>query len=153
MGMERLVDTPKRGTPCAPHLWETHGVIHGQKLQIQERWCVGCKSPSLKNDWQMPMFLCVCISVSDQSPSTKRCNKQDLRNQVVQCLTNPFWATFQNGHSPTDIWLDFQIVTLMGEPMCPPCIWGAHGFIGGQSCKSKRSGGVCCMSQKLKMTG
>ena len=124
MGMERLVDTPKRETPCAPHLWETHGVIHGQKLQIQERWCDGCKSPSLKNDWEMHMFLCVCISVSDQSPSTKRCNKQDVRNQVVQCLTHPFLANFQNGHSPPLFFDGFADGTQRGNP-CPPCIGGA----------------------------
>ena len=152
MGMERLVDTPKRETPCAPHLWETHGVIHGQKLQIQERWCVGCKSPSLKNDWQMPMFLCVCISVSDQSPSTKVCNKQDCRNQVVQFLTNPFLANFQKCQSFPLYFVGFAPGDPKGDP-CAPLYRGAHGFIGGQSCKSKRSGGVCCMSQKLKMTG
>ena len=126
MGMERLVDTPKRETPCAPHKWETHGVIHGQKLQIQERWCVGCKSPSLKNDWQMPMFLCVCISVSDQSPSTNVCNKPDLRNQVVQFLTNPFLANFQNGHSPPlHIGMERLVVTQKGGPHVPPSM-GRH---------------------------
>ena len=93
IGMERLVVTPKRG-PHVPPLWGTHGVIHGQKLQIQERWWVGCKPPKLKNDWLVPMFWCVCIPVSDQSPSIKRCKTQEVRNQVVQFLTNPFLANF-----------------------------------------------------------
>ena len=82
-----------------------HGFIQRQELHIQERWWVGCKSQSLKNDWLMTMFWCVCISVSDQSPSTKWCNKQEFINQVVEFLNNPFLVTFQNGHSPPCIWV------------------------------------------------
>ena len=94
-----FADCDPRGKPMPPCIGG-HGFIHGQKCQIQEKWCVGCMSQDVQNDWLVPMFWCVCISMSDQSPSTKRCNKQDFRNQVVQFLTNPFLANFQNGHSP-----------------------------------------------------
>merc|ERR1712015_30269 len=87
------------GNPCPP-VYGGDGFIHGQKCQIQEKWCVGCMSQDVQNDWIVPMCWCVCISMSDLSPSTQRCNKQDCRNQVVQFLTNPFLANFQNGHSP-----------------------------------------------------
>ena len=74
----------------------------------------------------MPMFLCVCISVSDQSPSTNVCNKPDLRNQVVQFLTNPFLANFQNGHSPPlHIGMERLVVTQKGGPHVPPSM-GRH---------------------------
>ena len=56
IGMERLVVTTNKGDHMCPLLWGTHGVLDGQKLQIQERWWVGCKSPKLKNDWLVPMF-------------------------------------------------------------------------------------------------
>ena len=108
---------------CPPLWGDTWGYIWS-KLQIQERWWVGCMSPKLKNDWLVPMFWCVCISKSDQSPSTKRCNKQDCRNQVVQFLTNPFLANFQNGHSPPLYFDGFADGTQGGNP-CPPCIGGA----------------------------
>ena len=84
----------RRGNPCAPMYMGAHGQIHGPKLQSQGKWWFGCMSQTLKNDWLVPMFLCVCISVSDQSPSTKVCNKPDFRNQVVQFLTNPFLENF-----------------------------------------------------------
>ena len=110
-------------------------------MQIQEKWCVGCMSQNFKNDRPMPMFWCVCIHVSDQSPSTKMCKKQDCRNQVVQILTNPFLANFQNGHSPALILVGLSGGDPRGNPM-PPLYRGGHGFIGGPSCKSKKSGGV-----------
>ena len=50
-----------------------------KSVKIQEKWCVGCMSQDLQNDWLVPMFWCVCISMSDQSPSTKRCNKQETK--------------------------------------------------------------------------
>ena len=121
--------TPQKGNPHMPPIYGRHmGVIHGQKLQIQERWCVGCKSPSLKNDWLVPMFLSVCMSVSDQSPSTKVCKKQDCRNQVVQFLTNPFLAKFSKwtAFSPSIV-LDLHIVTQRGTHV-PPCIGGHMGL-------------------------
>ena len=83
---------------CAPCMG-THGVRHGQKLQVQDKWWVGCMSPALKNDWLVHVFWWPCISVSDQSPSTKWCNKQNCRNQVVQFLTNPSKTNFKTGHS------------------------------------------------------
>ena len=83
-------------------------------------------SPNVKNDWLVPMFWCVCTSVSDQSPSTKRCNKQDLKKQVVQFLTNPFLANFQNGHSPPlHIGMERLVVTQKGGPHVPPSM-GRH---------------------------
>ena len=94
----------------------------------------------VENDWLVPMFWCVGISVSDLPPSTKVCNKQDCRNQVVQFLTNPFLANFQNGHSPPlHIGMERLVVTQKGEPHVP--LYGeTHGVIDGQSYKSKRGG-------------
>ena len=112
--------------------------------------CAACHK--VENDWLVHMFWCVCISVSDLSPSTKRCKKQDCRNQVVQFLTNPFLANFQKCQSFPLYFVGFAPDDPKGDP-CAPLYRGAHGFIGGQSCKSKRSGGVCCMSQELKMIG
>ena len=129
-----------------------HGFIHSQKWQSQEKWWVACMSQPLKNDRLVPMFLCVCISVPDQSPSTNVCNKQDCRNQVVQFLTNPFLANFQNGQHFPLYFVGFAHCDPKGNP-CAPLYRGAHGFIGGQSCKSKRSGVCAAMSQKLKMIG
>ena len=135
---------------CPPLWGDTWGYIWS-KLQIQERWWVGCMSPKLKNDWEMPMFRCVCISVSDQSPSTKRCNKQDMRNQVVQFLTNPFFlANFQNGHSPPlHIGMERLVATPKRGPHAPP-LWGAHGVIHGQKLQIQERWWVGCKSPKLK---
>ena len=95
-------------------------------MQIQEKWCVCCKVTKVENDRLVPMFWCVCISKSDQSPSTKRCKKQDCRNQVVQFLTNPFLANFQNGHSPPlHIGMERLVVTQKGGPHVPPSM-GRH---------------------------
>ena len=135
-----------------PPLWGDTWGYRWSKLQIQERWWVGCMSPKLKNDWQMPMFWCVCISVSDQSPSTKRCNKQDCRNQVVQFLTNPFLANFQNGHSPPLYFDGFADFDPKGNPM-PPLYRGGMGKYMVKSVKSKRSGVLAACHKICKMTG
>ena len=119
--------------------------MHGQKCQIQEKWCVGCMAQDLQNDWLVPMFWCVCISVSDLSPSTKRCKKQDCRNQVVQFLTNPFLANFQNGHSPPlHIGMERLVVTHTRVPHVPMCpLYGGHmGLYIVRSYTSKRGGGL-----------
>ena len=93
---------------------------------MEEKWCVGCMSQDLQDDWLVPMFWCVGISVSDLPPSTKVCNKQDLRNQVVQFLTNPFLANFQNGHSPPlHIGMERLVVTQKGGHHAPPSM-GRH---------------------------
>ena len=77
----------------------------------------------------MPMFWCVCIHVSDQSPSTKMCKKQDCRNQVVQFLTNPFLANFQNGHSPPlHIGMERLVVTQKRGPHVPPSMGDTWGY-------------------------
>ena len=86
-----------------------------------------CNVTKVENDRLVPMFGCVCISVSDQSPSTKLCNKEDCRNQVVQFLTNPFLANFQNGHSPPLYLVGFADGVPRGEPM-PPLYRGHMGF-------------------------
>ena len=111
-------------------------------------------SQDLQNDWLVHMFWSVCISMSDQSPSTKRCNKQDCRNQVVQFLTNPFLANFQNGHSPPlHIGMERLVVTQKGGPHVPPIYGETHGVIYGQSYKSKRGGGLAACHQSWRMTG
>ena len=74
-----FADCDPMGETHAPVYGGGHGFIHGQKCQSQEKWCVGCMSQDLQNDWLVPMFWCVCISMSDQSPSTKRCNKQGTK--------------------------------------------------------------------------
>ena len=65
--------------------------------------------------------------MSDESPSTKVCNKPDFRNQVVQFLTNPFLANFQNGHSPPIYFVEFSDFDQRGKPMCPH-VWGHMGL-------------------------
>ena len=127
-------------------------MIHGQKCQIQEKWCVGCMAQDLQNDWLVPMFWCVCISMSDQSPSTKWCNKQDCRNQVVQFLTNPFLANFQNGHSPPLYLVGFADCDPRGNPM-PPLYRGGMGKYMVKSVKSKRSGVLAACHKTLRMIG
>ena len=73
----------QRGTHVPPKYMGGTWVYRWSKLQIQEKWCVCCKVTKVENDRLVPMFGCVCIPVSDQSPSTKVCNKEDCRNQVV----------------------------------------------------------------------
>ena len=109
-------------------------------------------SQDLQNDWLVPMFLCVCISKWDQSPSTKVCNKPDSRNQVVQFLTNPFLANFQNGHSPPLYFDGFADGTQWGKPM-PPLYRGGMGKHMVKSVKSKRSGGLAACHKRWRMVG
>ena len=106
-------------------------------------------SQDMQNDWLVPMFWCVCISMSDQSPSTKWCNKQDCRNQVLQFLTNPFLANFQNGHSPPLYLVGFADCDPRGNPMSP-LVYGGHGLIHGQKCQIQEKWCVGCMSQDVQ---
>ena len=139
------------GTPCPPCIGG-HGFIHGQKLQIQEKWCVCCNVTKVENDRLVPMFWCVCISMSDQSPSTKGCKQQDCRNQVVQFLTKTFLANFQNGHSPPLYLVGFADCDPRGNPM-PPLYRGGMGKEMVKSVKSKRSGVLAAWQKICRMTG
>ena len=102
-------------------------VYRWSKLQIQEKWWCVLHVTKVENDWLVPMFWCVGISVSDLPPSTKVCNKQDCRNQVVQFLTNPFLGNFQNGHSPPLYFVGFARCDPKGNP-CAPLYRGHMGL-------------------------
>ena len=47
IGLGEMMPTPK-GDLMRPLVLGAHGVLHGQKLEIQERWWVGCMSPALR---------------------------------------------------------------------------------------------------------
>ena len=142
----------QRGNSCAPLCMGAHGFKHGQQLEIQEQWWVGCMSQYLKNDWLVHIFL-VCVHICVRpAPSTKMCNTQDCRNQVVQFLTKPFLANFQNGHSPPLYLVGFADCDPRGKPM-PPLYRGGMGLYMVKSVKSKRSGVLAACHKMCRMTG
>ena len=83
--------------------------------------------------------------MSDQSPSTKWCKKQDLRNQVVQFLTNPSKRKSTSGHSLVPEIGETPWVCLGAQ--CPPHMCGCGEMT--KCTQTKPQGGGVLATERL----